>query len=298
MEKKRYDILSIGYISLDNNIDCQNKKVIELGGAVTYSSAAAFALGHNVGVVTKLKKDSFQRLSALVIPKEDIFWKETKNEVAMQNKFFTPDKEKRECICLSKGDKFTIEDIPSVESEIFHFGGLVFGEFDDELIIELSKKGKTAVDVQGFLRHADLETGRLSFKDWETKKEIFPYIDYLKTDAAEAEILSKTDDREKAARLFFEWGAKEIVITHNSEVISFDGKEIKRCPIKARNLSGRSGRGDTTFAAYITERINNSVEDSLLFATACVSLKMENYGPIKADRKEIINYIKEFYEQK
>ena len=83
---------------------------------------------------------------------------------------------------------------------------------------------------------------------------MLPYIRFLKTDAAEAEILTGTDDRVAAAKMLYDWGAKEILITHNSEVLVYDGKEIYTCPIKARNLSGRTGRGDTTFAGYITER--------------------------------------------
>ncbi|MGN1169190.1 MAG: ribokinase, partial [Acutalibacteraceae bacterium] len=66
-------------------------------------------------------------------------------------------------------------------------------------------------------------------------------------------------------------------------------------PIRARNLSGRTGRGDTTFAAYLNERLTHSVKDALLTATATVSYKMETPGALKATRADIENYIKEFY---
>ena len=122
-----------------------------------------------------------------------------------------------------------------------------------------------------------------------------PYIDFLKTDAAEAEILTGLTDRKEAAKLLFEWGAKEIMITHNTEVLAYDGKDFCTCPIKSRNLSGRTGRGDTTFAAYINERLHNDVASSLLTATATVSLKMETPGALKATRADIENYINEFY---
>lgn len=85
------------------------------------------------------------------------------------------------------------------------------------------------------------------------------------------------------------------MITHNTEVLVYDGKEIHTCPIKARNLSGRTGRGDTTFAAYINERLNYPIEKALLNATATVSLKMETPGPIKSSRKDIEEYISKFY---
>ena len=43
--------------------------------------------------------------------------------------------------------------------------------------------------------------------------------------------------------------AKEILISHNTEMLAYDGKDLFTCPVMARNLSGRTGRGDTTFGA-------------------------------------------------
>ena len=120
------------------------------------------------------------------------------------------------------------------------------------------------------------------FEDWKEKKEVLPYIEYLKTDAAEAEILTGLTDRYEAAKLLHSWGAKEVVITHNTEVIAYDGKEF-------------TGRGDTTFAAYMTERLHHSMKDALLYATATVSNKMEIPGPYKGTRADVDKYIEEFY---
>ena len=135
----------------------------------------------------------------------------------------------------------------------------------------------------------------MAFHDWAEKKEYLPCIDYLKTDAAEAEILTGLTDRAEAAKLLHQWGAKEVLITHNTEVLVYDGREIYTCPIKARNLSGRTGRGDTTFAGYITERQRAGIEDALLYCTALVSLKMETPGPFQGSRDDVLAYIAEFY---
>ena len=189
----KYDVLTIGHISLDYNIDYLDNQIIEIGGAVIYSSAAAYALGHKVGAVTKLAKEDKDRLGALVIPKEDIFFIESAKSTSIRNKYFTADKERRACTCRSQADGFTISDIPNVDAEIYHFAGLIYGDFDGSLIKELSKKGKIAVDVQATLRHQDPnDGGRMFFEDWAEKKDLLPYIDFLKTDAAEAEILTAT----------------------------------------------------------------------------------------------------------
>ncbi|MDE5756505.1 MAG: ribokinase [Clostridia bacterium] len=296
--KKHYDTLEIGHISLDYNIDYLDHQIIEVGGAVIYSSAAAYAGGYKVGVVTKVAPEDKDRLDCFVIDKQDVFYIPSKESTSIRNKYHTADKERRTCTCIGQGDSFTIDDIPDVDVDVYHFAGLIYGDFDGDLMIELSKRGKIAVDVQALLRHANRATGEMYFEDWADKKRILPYIDYLKTDTAEAEILTGQTDRVVAAKMLHEWGAKEVVITNSAEVLAFDGKEMYTCPIKARNLSGRSGRGDTTFAAYITQRQSSSMAQSLLWATATVSTKMEAPGPYKGKREDIEAYIKEFYPDK
>ncbi len=292
---KRYDTLTIGHISLDYNIDYLDNLIIEVGGAVIYSSAAAYAGGRSVGVVTKLAERDKQRLNEFVIPKEDIFFIQSAKSTSIRNKYFTADKEKRLCTCISQADPFCIEDIPEVECKIYHLAGLIFGDFDGELIKKLSLRGAVALDVQAMLRHSNGDNTEMYFEDWAAKKELLPYLTYFKTDAAEAEILTGLTDRYEAAKLLYSWGAKEIVITHNTEVIAYDGKTFASCPIKARNLSGRSGRGDTTFASYITERLDKPMDQALLWATATVSAKMEQPGPYRGDRNSIEAYIEQFY---
>jgi sugar/nucleoside kinase (ribokinase family) len=159
------------------------------------------------------------------------------------------------------------------------------------------KKALVAVDVQGFLRLGDEKTGEMSFHDWPEKYELLPKIRFLKTDAAEAEILTGLKDRTEAAKVLFGWGAQEIMITHNTEVLIYDGKTIYTEPIKARNLSGRTGRGDTTFSSYITERLGVGIPEALLTATALVSLKMESPGPFNGTRADVEAYIREFYKK-
>lgn len=290
----KYSSLIIGHTTIDRNTDHLGNTVEIVGGAVMYSSASAYALGHNVMAVTRLAEKDFDRLEKFVIPKENVVCIKSEKSTDMVNIYFTADKERRKCSCTSRGDAFTSDDLMGYDAEIYHFAGLIYGDYDCEMIKAASELGKVAVDVQGFLRHAN-DDGSMFFEDWKEKKEILKYITYLKTDAAEAEIMTGTDDRVKAAEILHSWGAKEILITHNTEVLAYNGEEMHVCPIKARNLSGRTGRGDTTFAAYINERLNDTMENSLLMATATVSLKMETPGPFKGTRKDVEDYINEFY---
>ncbi|MBR2731290.1 MAG: ribokinase [Clostridia bacterium] len=289
-----YTSAIIGHATLDTNTDHLGNTVQIVGGAVIYSSASAHALGHRVAAVTKIAPKDADRLQQFTIPKEDIFCLPCVHSMDLVNIYHTPDKERRTCACRSKGDPFTAAELPDLDAQIYHLAGLVYGDFNAEIITSLAKKAAVALDVQACLRHV-AEDGSMFFADWSEKLTCLPYITYLKTDAAEAEILTGTDDRRLAAKQLYAWGAKEILITHNTEVLAYDGKDFYTCPIRARNLSGRTGRGDTTFAAYINERLTRSIPEALLTATATVSLKMETPGPFRGTRADVEAYIDAFY---
>lgn len=293
---KTYDLAVIGHVSLDYNIDCRDLLTVQVGGAVVYSSAAAHALGRSVVALTKLAPADEDRLSVFTLPREDIVCLPSSRSTSIENKYFTEDKEKRRCVCLSQGDPFTPADIPGdISAGIWQLGGLINGDFAEGLTDELARRGDLAVDVQGYLRHSGGEGKEMFFENWADRKRVLPSVRYLKTDAAEAEILTGLSDRRDAAKALFDLGASEILITHNTEVLAYDGKEFFTCPIKARNLSGRTGRGDTTFAAYLAERIYGDIPSALLIATATVSYKMEKTGPFDKTRADVEEYIRRFY---
>ncbi|GMO50227.1 MAG: PfkB family carbohydrate kinase [Treponemataceae bacterium] len=295
---KKFDTAIIGQPSLDINTDHTGSTIREIGGAVVYSGYAASALGHPVCVLPML--------NAQTISAEDVF-KDAENaeiipipsarSTSIENIYHTADKERRTCRAISMIDGYKPGMIPDVDAEIFHLAGLMRGDIGDDMIRFVAAKALVALDVQCLLRCADGKTGEMMFHDWPAKKELLPLISFLKTDAAEAEIMTGYTDRVKAAKLLHSWGAKEVMITHNTEVIVYDGSRVYAEPLKPRNLSGRSGRGDTAFSAYICERLTRDIPDALLTAAALVSLKMEKPGPFKGTRKDVEAYCKEFYRQ-
>lgn len=290
-----YDLVMIGPACRDKNTDYTGTAVIETGGAVFFGIAAAAAAGAKVCAALKMCPDDADMLSSFALPKEDILLLPSARTTLMTNAYFSPDRERRNSACLARSEMITPKQLPAVSGKLYHLGGLLYGDFSNELIEALSCRGMLSADMQGFLRHRE-DNGNMVFRDWEYKKKYLPCFRFLKTDAAEAEILTGSSDRREAAKLLFGMGAKEIFISHNSEMLVYDGSSFFTCPIKARNLSGRTGRGDTAFGAYIAKRIlENSIEESLLFATAAVSLKMESPGPLRADAADIRKYIQDFY---
>ena len=292
----QFESLIIGEIAEDTNVDYDGTTIQAIGGAVYYSGFAAANIGHKIAVLPKADTTKVDLKAAFAkAPNITVFPVHSTHSFVTKNVYHTPDRERRTSTVDSVIDPYKPCEVPEeIDAKIWHLAGLVGGDIPDEMIpYAVSRGAMVAVDVQTMLRWA--ENGGMVYHDWAAKKEMLPYIRFLKTDAAEAEILTGTDDRVAAAKMLYDWGAKESLITHNSEVLVYDGKEIYTCPIKARNLSGRTGRGDTTFACYINERLTKDIPTSLKTATALVSLKMETPGPYMGTREDLDAYMKEFF---
>ncbi|MBQ8852112.1 MAG: ribokinase [Oscillibacter sp.] len=291
---ERFDSLIIGEIAMDTNVDYDGTVVKAVGGAVYYSGCAAANMGHKIAVLPKADTAQVDMAEAFAIaPNVTVFPLHSKTSFVTKNVYHTPDRERRTSTVDSMIEPYRTDELPEIDAAIWHLAGLAAGDIPNEIIPYAAERAMVAIDVQTMLRH--VENGGMVFHDWAEKKEMLPYIRFLKTDAAEAEILTGLTDRAEAAKLLYQWGAKEILITHNTEVLVYDGKEIYTCPIKARNLSGRTGRGDTTFACYINERLTQDIPTALKTATALVSLKMETPGPYRGTRADLDAYMKEFF---
>ena len=288
--KRQFDVIVIGPLSLDRNIDHSGEERREIGGAVVASGFAAANTGSRTAIFTKFNPDEVDGLGVFRDLSAEVFCAESAQTTAIENLYLTPDKERRLCRSLGRCDPFLQEELPDVDAAIWHFAGLTYGDFSGELFQFAAGKGKVAVDVQCLLRHI-MPDGKMAFFDWEHKERFLPVIDFLKTDAAEAEILTGQPDRREAARQLFRWGAREIMITHNTEALVYDGQDFYICPLIPRNLSGRTGRGDTCFAGYITRRLNHGIAEALTFASALVSLKMETPGPFRGSSEDVRAYM-------
>ena len=118
-------------------------------------------------------------------------------------------------------------------------------------------------------------------------------VTYLKADSLESEVATGTPDREKAAKILYRLGAREVMITHSSEVILYNGKRMFRAPFNPSNLSGRTGRGDTCFISYMSWRLTHGIEESLKFAAALTSIKMEEPGPFMGTVEDVFARMKD-----
>ena len=281
---KSYDIVMMGHVSKDIMI-FQGKEERLLGGAVVYSSAAAARSGAKVLVLTKAAKADLTLLDVMKHENTTVEVIDSPATTSIRNEYLTEDRERRIVTLLAGAEAFRASDLPAVETKVLHIAGLFFGEIPPEIFPALAKRHPLAVDAQGLLRRS--ENGNLLFRDLANKAEVLSTITYLKTDAAEAEVLTGEKDREKAAKILASYGPEEVMVTHNTEVIVLREGRFYRAPFTPRNLSGRTGRGDTCFASYLVRRLAHDPQEAVEYAAALTSIKMETPGIFRGTPEDV-----------
>ena len=285
----QYDITMIGHVCKDTVMDMDEVSE-SLGGAVYFSSIAAARSGSRVHVVTKAAAEDDSLLDVMRNNDVEITRQDDEKTTCITLKYDSPDRERRQVILDAQAEPFNTSLFPESRSHIYHLAGLFKGEIPEDFIPFLAKKGQVAMDAQGVLRCS--EGGTLVFKNWENAPSLMPCIKYLKTDAAEAEILTGEKDREKAAMKLAEMGADEVMVTHNQEVLVMADGKLYKAPFNPENLSGRTGRGDTTFAAYLSKRLEAGPYEAVYYAAALCSIKMEKPGPFSGSICDVYERMK------
>ncbi|MBR5069429.1 MAG: ribokinase [Bacteroidales bacterium] len=189
---------------------------------------------------------------------------------------------------LSKAAPFTWDRLEpllqGVDRPYFILGSLLADDFPLDVIRHLHQIGKVVVDVQGYLREVVGEEVRAT--DWPDKQEALQYVDVLKTNEYEMDVLTGETDPAKAVHKLGQWGVGEVLLTLGDlGSYIYRRKEDSTTRIEAfppRKLVDATGCGDTYTMAYVYRRTQGaSVPDAGRFAAAVASLKLEHSGPFR-----------------
>lgn len=273
------DIVFLGHTYLDRICHAGHKPVLSPGGSLTYGAVAAVRIGKRVVAITKLAEADGELLAGMkgagvnvvVIPSPvtsefDVIYPDT-------------DPEHRTIYQRKRAAPFSVAEVPPINAKVVHLAGNAEGEFPLEFIQGMRKNGRLlSTDMQGFVRQREADGEKIAFRDVPDKKAIAESLDSMKLDVLEAEILTGESDPVRALRSIAGWGCPEIVLTKSDGVLGCFAGTVGFVPFTNRNQVGRNGRGDTTFAAYLARRLTHGPEESLAFAAALVSIKLEKRG--------------------
>ena len=192
----------------------------------------------------------------------------------------------------AKADPFTIESVKDVKARYIVLGSLLADDFPLEVIQYLSTRGTLVVDAQGYLREVRGE--KVYAIDWKEKREALKYIDILKVNEYEAEVLTGTAHLHKAAETLASWGVKEVLLTQGSfgSTLLADGQFYDIPAYEPLNIVDATGCGDTFVMGYVYKRAQGaSVDEAGHFAAAVSTLKLEASGPFCGTEQQAIDRI-------
>jgi len=290
---KKYDITFVGHMCYDEIIPFGGEPHIAPGSAVLCGAMVAARIGKNVAAVVKMaEKDEHINntmkdvgVDIYLIPSEDTTFSRVLHE--------SENMDERTLTLVKSAGLISINDVPALETTCVHLAGISDTEFDMELMKGLKARGYSiSTDMQSFVRHVT-PSRLIEYSDVANKKEIVGMMDKLKLDIVEARILTGTDDLEKAALIVESWGCPEVMITQSEGVLARVNGKTYYEKFSNSNVTGRTGRGDTTFAAYLSHRLDHGVAESLKFAAALVSIKMEKPGPFSGTIEDVYQRIAE-----
>jgi sugar/nucleoside kinase (ribokinase family) len=284
-----FDIAFIGHVCFDEVIPYQEETRVAPGSAVMCGALAAARVGKKVAVVTRMAPKDDSILDSMRRNKIEIYTIPTLETTYMKVVHPSADVDERQIYQLSNAGFFSLADIPTMAVRKVHLAGITDQEFDLDFIRGLKKKGyHLSVDMQSFVRHVDPVTRLIAFGDVPDKKEIVGLVDMVKLDIVEAKVLTGTENLEQAALVIESWGCPEILITNSDGVLACVNGKTYYEKFSNQSVIGRTGRGDTTFAAYLARRLDHDVAESLKFAAALVSIKMETPGPFNGTLGEVL----------
>lgn len=287
MSNDKFDIVYIGHYTQDTIVYPDVTRKVD-GGAFYYGAnvAARMRPSLRVAVVTRLARADWRVVEELERLGVVVFARATPGSTCLRLIYPTANLDERTIELTSSAGPFTPEDVANIDARAFIVGASVRGEVPTQVVESLAAKGALiALDVQGFLRV--VRDRKLVADEWRDKASILKHVTILKTDAVEAQLITGETDRRAAARILADFGPREVLMTHSSSVLVYHDGVFDETPLVPREIKGRSGRGDTCAAAYVSRRLSSPPEDAVAWAAAVTSLKLEAEGPFRSEMREV-----------
>lgn len=258
------------------------------GGTSFYFSNAVHKMNLDYMLVTALAETEMKAVSKLRSDGIEVKVLPSKHTVYFENRY-SENHDHRTQRVFQKADPFTGEQLGMVEAKIYHLGPLLADDMSVEMIKALSQKGKVSLDVQGFLR--EVNNQEVVAIDWSDKKEGLQYIDILKANEYEMNVLTGVTDIRAGAKLLFDWGVKEVIITLGSKgsVIYSEGKYFDIPAYVPVDVVDGTGCGDTYMAGYLFKRLKGAgLQEAGEFAAAMATKNIESSGPFTGTEEDVL----------
>jgi sugar/nucleoside kinase (ribokinase family) len=284
-----FDICCIGHITLDTVIT--TRTVVKMaGGTSFYFSNAMRNMNVNYMLVTSLASKEMYIVDELRKKGIDVNVVPSKNTVYFENRYAENGEDRTQRVS-QQADPITAQQLQHIDATIYHLGPLLAEDIPVDVFKTLAAKGIVSLDAQGYLR--TVKNQQVLPVDWPAKKEALQYVDILKVNEYELEVLTGVKDVSNGAKILADWGVKEVVVTLGSmgSVILHKGKFYSIPPYIPGNFADTTGCGDTYMAGYLFQRNKGAgIQHAGEFASAMAGLKVNSSGPFIGTEEDVMNF--------
>ena len=267
-----YDLVVIGNPTIHNG---------QLTGPSIYSAATAAKIGiEQLAIVSSLDSkltDKFiHGVDSLGIP--EYFIIEANGSGAKEIRNPTLDKEMS---VLGIPDKITVRSIPD---EFLNTQAVLLSPSLQEISAEFIEWLCNSTDAQVFLdpqlRKLNSENRFEVIREFSVTEKTQSYLDVIKPNQLEAELITGESDPFLAAELIVEWASETCIITLGEKgSLVYDGKDFSIIPSYGVEEVDPVGAGAVYLAAFASQSLSgNSLIDSAVYASSVSSLKVEHQG--------------------
>jgi sugar/nucleoside kinase (ribokinase family) len=268
----------VGHLAIDEIIINGELKPVSMGGTAAFSSLICSRLisPESVSVISKIGPDFPQEFLSLF------------NRFKVKTKYIYQVKrhstryvlnyinDERDLTLKSVCAPLTTDDFPKeiFDAKLIYFGPIA-NEIPIETLIDTKEKANSliALDIQGLIRRRDSK-GKLYFRSNKKIDEVLPYLDIVKFDIAEAQVVTGASKIRDIVTYLSKLGLKMFIITKSRKgsVLYFEGKLVKIPAVILNQIYNTTGAGDCFFSSFLVEymKTGNPIQ-AIQFATKAVS---------------------------
>lgn len=287
-----FDICTIGHVSLDKIVTAQTVTSMPGGTSFYFAKTLQYSdIKHKL--ITALAPRDYPIVDDLRAEGIDVYTLPSRHTVYFKNSY-SDDQNHREQHVLQKASPFRVSQMPAVNAKVFHLGPLLSDDIPTQLIKDLSEKALVSLDIQGYLR--SVRNQKVIYHNWADKEKVLPYVDILKANDLEMEVVTGRKNARDGAMYLADLGVEEVIITLGSmgSLIYTKGVFYQIPAFKPTAVVDATGCGDTYMAGYLWKRVQGShIQEAGEFGAALATLKVASSGPFSGSSDLIMSLVEQ-----
>ncbi len=290
-ESSQLEIVVIGHLSRDLIITPKERREA-LGGGTAYAMLAPSIGALGAGIISRVGSDFEQDyIDTLKQANLDLSGLRTSGTTTTRfvNEYDEDGKRTQHVEGLAPELRSSDLSPKHLQANILHFSPLL-NEVHPSCVEAARTYGVlVSLDVQGYTRR--LENGHVVPHRWTESDAVLRYVDVVKADAKELELMVDVKSESGAADHILSLGPRIVLVTKDraGSTIYTRNAQVDIPLVLAKRFVDTTGCGDTYTIGFVLEYMRTGdVRRSGLFGATCASFNLETIGPYDMPNRDAV----------